>query len=164
GRRHVAERTVGVDGDAAVARVGDLGGGEGVAVGVGVVAQHAGGGGSQGGVLVGGVGVVHGHGGVVDGGDGDVDGGDVRIRGALVCLWVVRCGGLLVGGRSVGLGGGAAVAGVGVGGGGDGGAGHVVAVAEAAGGGGSEGGVLVGGEGGVRAARGVVDRVDGDVD
>src|SRR5205823_5715032 len=67
--RRVRERPVGVQRQGAVRRAADQGGGEGVAVHVGIVAQQAGGGDGQGRVLRGGVAVVGGNGGVVDRGD-----------------------------------------------------------------------------------------------
>src|SRR5204863_7236976 len=51
GRRRIGERAVGVQRQSAVGRAADQGGGEGVAIHVGVVAQHAGGGDRHGRVL-----------------------------------------------------------------------------------------------------------------
>src|SRR5207248_1962156 len=76
-------------------------GGERVAVGVGVIGQHPGGGHGQGRVLVGAVAVVGRHGGVVDRGDGEADGGDVAVGRAVVGLVGEAVRAVVVGRRRV---------------------------------------------------------------
>src|SRR5205085_872959 len=101
GRGRVRERAVGVQRQRAVRRAADQDGGQGVAVHVGVVAEHAGGSHRQGRVLGGGVGVVGGHGGVVDRGDGEGDGGRAGVGLAVVGLVGEAVGAVVVGRRRV---------------------------------------------------------------
>ena len=86
GRRDVADRAVGAQGQAAVADVGHQDRGQGVAVGVGVVGQDARGGDHEGRVLGRGVRVGHRDRGGIGGGHGQADGGGVRVDRPVVGL------------------------------------------------------------------------------
>src|SRR5262249_27668628 len=102
--RRVGERTVGVQGQRAAAGAAHEDGPEGIAVHIGVVGEHSGGGDDQHRVLGGAVSVAGGCRGIVHRGDGDADRGDVAVHGAVVGPVRKAVRAVIVRGRAVGEG------------------------------------------------------------